>query len=113
MYICLWGYVPVSTRDIIYVDNVPPPAFISNEEGLSITTIIITHQVFTRFSHGNKWQRFSYDTGRCPNCKIKFKKKSLLVKGNPPRSGNNTAPVIATVDCTKYGHSCSLSFDSD
>ena len=37
----------------------------------------------------------------------------LLVKGNPPRSGNNTAPVIATINCTNYGHSCSLSVDFD
>ena len=43
----------------------------------------------------------------------KNKKTILLVKGNPPRSGNNTAPVIATIYCTKYGHSCSFSADSD
>ena len=42
-----------------------PPAFISTEEGVSPTKIIITLQVFTGFSHGYKWQRFSYDTGRC------------------------------------------------
>ena len=44
--------------------------------------------------------------------KKKKKKKILFVKGNPPRSGNNTAPVIATINCTKYGHSCSFSIDS-
>ena len=70
------------------------PAFISTEEGVSPTTIIITSQIFTGFSHGYKRQRFSYDTGRCHKDYLK-KKKILLVKGNPPRSGNNTAPVIA------------------
>ena len=40
-----------------------PPDFISTEEGVSPTTIIITFQIFTGFSHGYKRQRFSYDTG--------------------------------------------------
>ena len=44
-----------------------PPAFISTEEGVSPTTIIITSRIFTGFSHGYKRQRFSYDTGRCYN----------------------------------------------
>ncbi len=42
-----------------------PPAFISTEEGVSPTTIIITPRIFTGFSHGlvcYKRQRFSYDT---------------------------------------------------
>lgn len=30
----------------------------------------------------------------------------LLVKGNPPLSGVNAAPVITTVNCTNYEHCC-------
>ncbi len=44
-----------------------PPSFISTEEGVSPTTIIVTPRIFTGFSHGlvcYKRQRFSYDTGR-------------------------------------------------
>ena len=44
---------------------------------------------------------------------IKKNKKIFLVKGNLLRPGNNAAPVIATINCTKYGHSCSLSVDSN
>ena len=43
----------------------------------------------------------------------KYIKKLSLVKQNAARSGNNTALAIAAINWTKYGHSCSLSVDSD
>ncbi len=49
-----------------------PPSFISTEEGVLPTTIIITPRIFTGFSHGlvcYKRQRFSYDTGCCHTLK--------------------------------------------
>ncbi len=56
-----------------------PPAFISTEEGVSPTTMIITPRIFTGFSHGlvcYKRQRFRYDTGRCHT----LKKRAFMLK---------------------------------
>ena len=76
---CLLELTYQHSRHLGWVSSATPPAFISTEEGVSPTTIIITSQIFTGFSHGYKRQRFNYDI-------------ILLVKGNPPRSARS--PLI-------------------